>query len=109
MKLENRTVLITGGTSGIGFELARQLLLKSGNTVIVTGRDQARLDAATAGVAGLVGFKSDVSDPDDIRALHAALLARFPRLDVLVNNAGIMRNLNLNRDRSLEDAIPAAP
>ena len=45
MKLSNRTILITGGTSGIGLELARQLLAR-GNTVIVPGRDQEKLDAA---------------------------------------------------------------
>ena len=102
MKLERRTVLITGGTSGIGLELARQLLQR-GNTVIVTGRDQGRLDAATAAHAGLHGIQSDVSDPAAITALHGSVVARFPALDTLVNNAGIMRKLDVNQERGLDD------
>ncbi len=102
MKLEHRTVLITGGTSGIGLELARQLLAR-GNTVLVTGRDQNRLDAAAQALPGLHSFKSDVSDPEAIATLHDAVLSRFPALDTLVNNAGIMRNLKLNEERSLDD------
>ena len=102
MKLEHRTVLITGGTSGIGLELARQLLSR-GNTVAVTGRDQDRLDAAAQALPGVHTFRSDASDPKAIAALHAVVLARFPALDTLVNNAGIMRNLKLNEERDLED------
>lgn len=102
MKLENRTVLITGGTSGIGLELAKQLLGR-GNTVIVTGRDPARLDAARLALPGLHTFQSDVSEPDAIRTLHSRVLAQFPALDTLVNNAGIMRNLKLDVDRDLMD------
>jgi uncharacterized oxidoreductase len=102
MKLEQRTVLITGGTSGIGLELARQLQQR-GNTVLVTGRDQERLDAAKHSLPGLHTFKSDVSDAEDIRALYHDISARFPALDTLINNAGIMRNLNLNRSRDLQD------
>jgi uncharacterized oxidoreductase len=102
MRLENRTVLITGGSSGIGLELARQLL-RRGNTVIVTGRDQEKLDAARSALPGIHVFRSDVSDPAAIAALHDAVLAQFPALDTLVNNAGIMRNLNLNVDRDLND------
>ena len=102
MRLENRTVLITGGTSGIGLELAKQLLSR-GNTVLVTGRDQDKLDAAERALPGVHTFKSDVSDPAAIIALHDAMLARFPALDTLINNAGIMRNLNLNQDRDLND------
>ncbi len=56
MKLEHKTVLITGGTSGIGLELARQLLGR-GNTVIVTGRDQDRLAAATQALPAIHTFR----------------------------------------------------
>ena len=102
MKLNQKTILITGGTSGIGLELARQLLGR-GNTVIVTGRDQDALDAATRTLPGLHTFRSDVSDPQAITALHEAVLPRFPALDTLINNAGVMRNIKLDRERSLQD------
>jgi uncharacterized oxidoreductase len=102
MKLKKRTVLITGGTSGIGLELAKQLQ-QQGNTVIVTGRDQAKLDATRRLLPGVHTFKSDVSDPAAIAVLHDSVIAQFPKLDTLVNNAGIMRNLCLNRDRDLVD------
>ncbi len=102
MKLEQRTVLITGGTSGIGQELARQLLAR-GNTVLITGRDQDRLDAAAQALPGVHTFRSDASDPAAIAALHEAVLRRFPALDALVNNAGIMRNIKLIEERDLDD------
>ena len=102
MRLINRTVLITGGTSGIGQELARQLL-KRGNTVIVTGRDQKRLDATAQALPGVHVICSDVSDPVAVVRLHETIMERYPTLDTLVNNAGIMRNLNLNLPRELQD------
>jgi uncharacterized oxidoreductase len=102
MKMSGRTVLITGGTSGIGHELANQLLQK-GNTVIVTGRDQKRLDATSRALPAVHVICSDVSDPADIVNLYGTVTGRFPALDTLVNNAGIMRNLNLNLPRDLQD------
>ena len=102
MKLSDKTILITGGASGIGLELARQLLPR-GNTVLVTGRDQEKLDAARRALPGLHTFQSDVGDPAAIASLRQDVLARFPALDTLINNAGIMRNLNLNDDRDLSD------
>jgi uncharacterized oxidoreductase len=102
MKLKNRTVLITGGTSGIGLELARQLLDR-GNTVIVTGRDHDRLAAAGKALPAAHLFRSDVADPAAMEALQRDVLTRFPALDTLVNNAGIMRNLKLAAPRDLQD------
>lgn len=102
MKLEKRTVLITGGTSGIGLELAKQLLHR-GNTVIVTGREQEKLDSAKRTLPGIHTFKSDVSNAGDIAVLYESVLTQFPALDTLINNAGIMRNLKLNQARDLND------
>jgi uncharacterized oxidoreductase len=102
MKLKQRTVLITGGSSGIGRELARELLGR-GNTVIITGRDEARLDEVGRELPGIHTFRSDAADPGAIQALHTDLLTRFPDLDTLVNNAGIMRNLKLGDGRDLPD------
>lgn len=102
MKLTNKTILITGGTSGIGMELARQLHARN-NTVIVTGRDQRKLDEASRALPGLHTLRSDVSDPAAVAALHRLVLARFPKLDILINNAGIMRNLRLHTERDLSD------
>jgi len=93
MKLRNKTVLITGGTSGIGRELACQLL-ERGNTVVITGRDIDKMEATKRALPAVHGFQSDVSDPIAITALHRRVVAEFPLLDVLINNAGIMRNLN---------------
>ena len=102
MKLEGRTILITGGTSGIGFELAKQLIARR-NTVLITGRDLRKLKEAELALPGVQTMQSDGSKPDDIRALLKRVEAEFPSCDVLINNAGIMRNLNVNTPRSLTD------
>jgi len=102
MNLKQRTILITGGTSGIGFELAKELLRRD-NTVIVTGRDLNRLEATKRALPALNIFPSDVSDPGAIAKLSDDVLAKFPGLDTQFNNAGIMRNLNLQHDRDLTD------
>lgn len=102
MKLTGRTVLITGGSSGIGLALAEALLAR-GNVVIVTGRRKEALEAAKRQHPDLHIYASDAADPDCIRNLHDTLIPRFPALDILVNNAGIMRALRLIEDRPLTE------
>jgi uncharacterized oxidoreductase len=100
INMTGNTILITGGSSGIGLELAAQLL-RRGNAVIVTGREQSHLDAARAKVPGLNTIRSDVSDPGAIRDLYREVITHYPSLNVLVNNAGIMRKINLHRPMEL--------
>jgi uncharacterized oxidoreductase len=95
MELTKNTVLITGGTSGIGFELAKQLLTL-GNTVIVTGRDSARLEKTKELLPAVHTIQSDVSDVDGIQRLFSMIVAKFPEMNVLINNAGIMKTINLH-------------
>jgi uncharacterized oxidoreductase len=94
MKLTGHTILITGGATGIGLSFALKFL-ELGNTVIVTGRRQKALDAAKAKYPKLHTIQSDVSDPAQIVALAAHVKTKFPRLDVLMNNAGVMLSKNL--------------
>src|SRR5437763_8250940 len=94
MKLSNRTILITGGSAGIGLAFALKFL-ELGNEVIVTGRRQAVLDQVKAKNPKLHTIQSDVADPTQIAALATRVKADFPKLDVLMNNAGIMLYKNL--------------
>ena len=100
MKLTKNTILVTGGSNGIGLEFAKQFL-NLGNTVIITGRDQSRLDEVKKAYPALHIFRSDASKPDDIKSLYENVTKQFPELNVLINNAGIMRKMNLN-DTSMD-------
>jgi uncharacterized oxidoreductase len=102
MKLEGRTILITGGTSGIGLELAKQLFARR-NTVIITGRNQRKLEEVKSALPGVHIIQSDASKPQEIQSLRLRVEAEFPACDTLINNAGIMRNLDMNEPRSLTD------
>jgi uncharacterized oxidoreductase len=100
--MTGNTILITGGTSGIGFEFAKQLLAL-GNTVIVTGRDEAKLKKASAALPDIRVVRSDVAQPGEISELCRAVTEEYPQLNVLVNNAGIMRTLSVHdKPASLE-------
>ena len=102
MRMTERTVLLTGGAGGIGLALARELI-RRGNIVIATGRDEAKLTAARAALPELRILVGDVADAEQIVALHRHVTAEFPALDVVINNAGIMRNLKLREPRDLAD------
>jgi uncharacterized oxidoreductase len=94
MNLRNRTILITGGSAGIGLAFALKFV-ELGNQVIVTGRRQSVLDDVQAKYPKLHTIQSDVADPAQIAALATRVKADFPNLDVLMNNAGIMLFKNL--------------
>ena len=94
MKLTGRTILITGGSAGIGLAFALKFL-ELDNEVIVTGRRQAVLDQVKAKYPKLHTIQSDVADPAQIAALAASVKSDFPKLDVVMNNAGIMLYKNL--------------
>jgi uncharacterized oxidoreductase len=94
MKLTGRTILITGGSSGIGLAFALKFL-ELGNTVIVTGRRQTALEEVKAKHPKLHTIQGDVAQPTQIAALATRVKAEFPKLDVLMNNAGIMLHKNL--------------
>ncbi|RYF98581.1 MAG: SDR family oxidoreductase [Chitinophagaceae bacterium] len=87
MQLKNSTILITGGTSGIGLELVKQLL-PLGATVIITGRRKEAIETA-AGEIGAVPFLADQSRLTDIDKLSQFIKDRFGKLDILFINAGI--------------------
>ncbi|NKY31604.1 SDR family oxidoreductase [Nocardia speluncae] len=85
----DKTVLVTGGTSGIGFATARRLI-GEGATVVVTGRDAARLDAAVTDLGGRAhGFLADVADLTALDALMQDIRDRYHRLDMVFANAGV--------------------
>jgi uncharacterized oxidoreductase len=103
MKTSGNTILVTGGGTGIGRALAHAWH-DAGNVVIVTGRTLASLEETVAGREGLHAMVLDVTDPAAIAAFAAQVVARFPALNVLVNNAGIMRYEEIGTARDLGDA-----
>ncbi len=94
MNISGNTILITGGGSGIGRALAEAFHAR-GNQVIVAGRRPGALDETTATNPGMHSAVLDVEDRDAIPAFAARIAAEFPTLNVLVNNAGIMRRETL--------------
>jgi len=103
MKTAGNTILITGGGSGIGRELARRFN-ELRNTVIVAGRRNDALEETIAGRHDMHAMVLDVEDPDAIAAFAERVVAEHPALNVLINNAGIMRREDATKSRDLHDA-----
>ena len=101
MKLQNSTILITGGASGIGLEFLKQLSHQGVAQIIITGRDRRKLEQTKRQFPSVYTVQSDVSNPQEIEQLYHEVIQKFPALNIIINNAGIMRNLDL-QDTSLD-------
>lgn len=104
MNLQNATALITGGTSGIGYAIAK-VLSESGARVAVTGRDERKLSEAARSLKALA-VRADVTNEADVERTYRDVLQAFGHLDILVNNAGfgVFKNL-VDMDRASFDAV----
>ncbi|MEO8239403.1 MAG: SDR family NAD(P)-dependent oxidoreductase [Flavobacterium sp.] len=105
MELKNKTILITGGGSGIGLEAVKQFL-ENGCKVIITGRNQEKLDNAKKQFPTITTFNSDVANSDDAKKLFSQIEA-LGGIDILYNNAGVIskpQNLGISNDKHFETA-----
>ena len=105
MKFTGNTILITGGSQGIGYAMA-EYLLESDNTIIICGRNEEKLAKAKEKHPELITYTCDVSDPESREALAKKIFEEHPDLNFLINNAGIQRNVDLTqgtRDLAMGD------
>lgn len=105
MKLKHKTILITGGGSGIGLEAVKQFL-ENGCKVIITGRNQTKLDEAKRQFPTIVAFNNDVANADDAKKLYTQIQA-MGGVDILYNNAGVIskpKNLAIPNETHFETA-----
>jgi uncharacterized oxidoreductase len=96
MNLSGNTILITGGSSGIGFQMAKEFLAAK-NTVIIIGRNLDKLEQAKQKLGNVTIIQSDISNPDSVQELYKRVSKEFPDMNVLINNAGVMFTINLQK------------
>jgi len=89
MKMTDNTILITGGSAGLGLSMAEELIEK-GNTVIICSRSDKKLNAAKLKLSTLITYQCDISNEQSIDVLITQITEKHPTLNILINNAGIM-------------------
>ncbi len=90
MQITGNTILITGGGSGIGRALA-EAFHREGNQVIIAGRRKSVLDETTAANPGMASMVLDIENKDAVKTFAAEIVQKYPKLNVVLNNAGIMK------------------
>ena len=88
MRLSGKVALVTGGSRGIGFATAK-ILSENGATVVITAKNQERLEKASSGIPNSIGIVANIRDKDDVKNVVAKTVEKFSKIDILVNNAGI--------------------
>jgi uncharacterized oxidoreductase len=99
MNIKGNTILITGGATGIGFALA-QTLLKAGNQVIICGRREVKLKEAKQKLPQIQIRVCDVAKEKERAALFNWVKEKYPGLNILINNAGIQKMIDLKKGRT---------
>ncbi len=100
MDLKNNTILITGGSSGIGLELSKELV-KRNNTVIICGRSLDKLQEAKNQIPELHVFQCDIASSEQCKELINKVVQLFPQLNVLINNAAIVHKTDFTETEGI--------
>ena len=88
MKLSDKIALVTGGSRGIGLATAK-ILSENGATVIITAKDNQRLEKAISEIPNAIGIAADIRKTSDVKNVVNKTIEKFGKLDILVNNAGV--------------------
>jgi uncharacterized oxidoreductase len=96
MRINGNTILITGGATGIGLELAKEFLSLE-NTVIICGRRKEKLDQAKSSYPKLIVKQCNISNIEQRRELYDFCIKNYPKVNILVNNAGIQREIDFRK------------
>lgn len=104
MKLTNKTILITGGTSGVGLALLHSLH-GQGNRLVVVGRNEKRMVELRDGYPDVVFLMYNLAVPSEVADLIQTIQQRFPDCSVLINNAGVQFNYLLGDDASGQSRV----
>jgi len=88
LKLSGKVALVSGGSRGIGFATAK-ILSENGATVVITGKNNERLEKAVLEIPNAIGIQADIRNTNDVRNVIKEIIKKFGKLDILVNNAGV--------------------
>ncbi len=102
MRLSGKIALVTGGSRGIGFATAK-ILSENGATVVITAKDQERLEKSTLEIPNAVGIAADIRKRNEVENVVNKTIEKFGKLDILVNNAGIFPKIKLLHEIDEDD------